>query len=98
VTTSKIHTYDAAIAPRGMLKHFLPIFGYPRVIAENTTILSNFFRRDLLGRFRGSFLGLFWVLIQPIFLFAIYFMVFGFLFAPRSAGGDAAPTGSSDRR
>ncbi len=91
VSTSKIHTYDAATAPRGMLKHFLPIIGYPRVVAENTTILANFFRRDLLGRFRGSFLGLFWVLVQPMFLFAIYFMVFGFLFAPKSEGPGAAP-------
>ena len=73
------------MAPRGMLRHVLPIVGYPAVVAQNTTLLANFFRRDLLGRFRGSFLGIFWVLIQPIFLFAIYFFVFGYLFAPRIA-------------
>ena len=66
-----------------MFKHILPIFGYPAVIAQNTTLLANFFRRDLLGRFRGSFLGLFWVLLQPMFLFAIYYFVFGYLFAAR---------------
>jgi lipopolysaccharide transport system permease protein len=87
VTTPEIHSYDAVTAPRGMLKHIFPILGYPKVIASNTEILANFFRRDLLGRFRGSFLGIFWVLIQPIFMFAIYFFVFGYLFAPRMAPG-----------
>ena len=73
-----------------MLRHVLPLFGYPKVIAGNTTLIANFFRRDLMGRFRGSFLGLFWVLVQPIFMFAIYFMVFGFLFAPKGQSGMAS--------
>ena len=90
VTTSELHTYDAATNPRGILRHLAPLLGYPGVIAGNTTLLANFFRRDLLGRFRGSFLGLFWVLVQPIFLFAIYFMVFGFLFAPKGQTGSAS--------
>lgn len=73
-----------------MLRHLVPLFGYPGVMASNTTLLGNFFRRDFLGRFRGSFLGVFWVLVQPIFLFAIYFMVFGFLFAPKGQTGAAS--------
>ncbi|MCA8958076.1 MAG: ABC transporter permease [Planctomycetes bacterium] len=85
--TARDHSYDAATATRGMLRHAVPLFGYPGVIASHTTILANFFRRDLLGRFRGSFLGVFWVLVQPIFLFAIYFFVFGFLFAHRAMTG-----------
>ncbi len=38
-----------------------------------------------MSRFHGSVMGIFWVLVQPIFLFAIYFAVFGVLF---SRGGD----------
>jgi len=91
VTTPELlHTYDAATNPKGILRHLTPLIGYPGVIASNTTLIANFFRRDLLGRFRGSFLGLFWVLVQPIFLFAIYFMVFGFLFAPKGQTGAAS--------
>jgi len=73
-----------------MLRHLSPLFGYPWVVAAHTTLIANFFRRDLMGRFRGSFLGMFWVLVQPIFMFAIYFMVFGFLFAPKGQTGSAS--------
>lgn len=87
-STSPEHVegFDAATAPKGMARHLAPLLGYPGVIWGNRTLLGNFFRRDLLGRFRGSFLGILWVLIQPLFLFAIYFFVFGFLFAPQRSG------------
>jgi lipopolysaccharide transport system permease protein len=81
------HGYDASTAPKGMLRHVKPILGYPGVIARNTTLLANFLRRDLFGRFRGSLLGIVWVLLQPLFLFAIYFFVFGYLFAARTQTG-----------
>ena len=75
-----IQTYSAEDAPRGVLRHLLPVFGYPSVIVRYRWLIAHFFRRELLGRFRGSALGIFWVLVQPLFLFAIYFMVFGLLF------------------
>ena len=28
-------THDAATAPRGLLRHVLPIFGYPKMIWQN---------------------------------------------------------------
>jgi len=85
VTTTPIHTYSAATARRGILNHVLPLLGYPGVMARNSGLIWNFFRRELLGRFRGSLLGIFWVLVQPIFLFAIFFLVFGFIFTPPRA-------------
>lgn len=87
MTSTPIQHYSAAAAKRGILHHVLPVLGYPGVMARNGGLIWNFFRRELLGRFRGSLLGIFWVLVQPIFLFAIFFLVFGFLFAPRGASG-----------
>jgi lipopolysaccharide transport system permease protein len=34
-------------------------------------------RRDILGRYRGSFGGSFWTIINPLLLMATYFVVFG---------------------
>ncbi len=88
VTATPVHHYSAEAAKRGILHHVHPVLGYPGVMVDNSGLIWNFFRRELLGRFRGSLLGIFWVLVQPIFLFAIFFLVFGFIFAhPRGPGG-----------
>lgn len=63
---------------------------YPRRIWRHHLLVQNFFRRELFGRFRGSVLGVFWVLIQPIFLFSIYFFVFAFMFSTKF-GGSTGP-------
>ncbi|HEX5052808.1 MAG TPA: ABC transporter permease [Planctomycetota bacterium] len=73
-------TYSAETARHGLLANLLPVVGYPLDMWRHRYIIGNFFRRELLGRFRGSALGLFWVLVHPIFLFVIYYLVFGYLF------------------
>jgi len=70
-------TYDAATAPRGTLRHLRSLLGYPALVWHNRYMVQNFLRRDLLGRVHGSFLGIWWILLQPLFLFTIYFLVFG---------------------
>jgi lipopolysaccharide transport system permease protein len=92
VTTTPIHHYSAEAARHGILHHVYPVLGYPGVMVKNGGLVWNFFRRELLGRFRGSLLGIFWVLVQPIFLFAIFFLVFGFIFAhPRGPDAGGGP-------
>lgn len=47
--------------------------------------------RDVLGKYRGSWLGLFWALLTPLLLLLIYVFVFGHIFQarwPRSEGVD----------
>lgn len=80
---STVRHYDAATAPRGILRHLPPITGYPALMWQNRYLIHNFFRRELLGRFRGTLLGVFWVLVHPIFMFAVYYVVFGMLFSSR---------------
>jgi lipopolysaccharide transport system permease protein len=40
-------------------------------------------KRDVIGRYRGSFLGLIWSFINPLIMLAIYTFVFGFIFQAR---------------
>ena len=44
--------------------------------------------RELKARYRGSILGFFWSLVQPLLLLAVYTFVFSVVFQPRSAGAD----------
>jgi len=69
-----------------MLRHMLAVVDYPGQIWRHRYLVANFFRRELLGRFRGSMLGMVWVLIHPLFLFAIYYLVFGYLFGNVKTG------------
>ena len=42
-------------------------------------LFMNIFRRELHGKYRGSVLGLFWTLINPLALMAVYTLVFSVL-------------------
>ncbi|HMO58892.1 MAG TPA: ABC transporter permease [Roseiflexaceae bacterium] len=46
-------------------------------------LIAQFTRREIEGRYRGSFLGLFWSLAQPLFMLAIYTIIFGVVFRSR---------------
>ena len=88
---SYVRTYDTETELRGVLRHVLPLFGYPALVWSNRFMINNFFRRELLGRWHGSFLGAGWMLAQPLFLFVVYYLVFGILF-----GGRWTPEGLPD--
>ena len=47
-------------------------------------LFANLFRRDLQKRYKGSLLGVLWVLLPPLILLAIYFLVFNVLWAVTS--------------
>ena len=40
-------------------------------------------KRDVLVRYRGSFLGIFWSLLRPLFMLLVYTVVFGYIFESR---------------
>ncbi|MCA8943107.1 MAG: ABC transporter permease [Planctomycetes bacterium] len=79
--------YSAETANTSLLHYAARTPEYARTLRERRSLLWNFVHRDLLGRFKGSLFGVFWVLIQPIFLFVVYFAIFGILFAPRLEEG-----------
>ncbi|PIE22454.1 MAG: hypothetical protein CSA62_12015 [Planctomycetota bacterium] len=81
------HGYDA-VRDRPRLRRFLvEALAYPQLVWQDRSLVRNFYRRELLGRFRGSIFGLLWVLIHPIFLFATYYLVFGVMFNQRAPNG-----------
>jgi ABC-type polysaccharide/polyol phosphate export permease len=45
-------------------------------------------RRELDARYRASFLGFFWSLLNPLLLLAVYAVVFTYIFSPRFPGGE----------
>jgi len=57
--------------------------GYPWLtIWRNRALIRVMVRRDILGRYRGSFGGAFWTVFNPLLLILTYFFVFGFVLNP----------------
>ncbi len=53
-------------------------FSYPALtVWRNRRLIRTMVRRDILGRYRGSFGGSLWTLINPLLLMGTYFFVFG---------------------
>jgi len=62
-------------------------FTYPVLtIWRNRGLIRVMVRRDILGRYRGSFAGVFWTLINPVLLMLTYFFVFGVVLRTRFPG------------
>jgi lipopolysaccharide transport system permease protein len=43
-------------------------------------LFSNLFRRDFHAKYKGSLLGVFWSLLNPLVLLGVYLLVFGVIF------------------
>jgi len=57
-----------------------------RAVWRNRSLIGSLVRRDLAGRYRGSFGGPFWALLNPLLLLLTYFFVFGVVLEARFAG------------
>ncbi len=62
-------------------------FTYPFLtIWRNRSLIRVMVRRDILGRYRGSFGGAFWTVMNPLLLMLTYFYVFGVILKSRFPG------------
>jgi lipopolysaccharide transport system permease protein len=52
-------------------------------IWRNRSLIRSMVRRDILGRYRGSFGGMFWTVLSPLLLMVTYFFVFGVVLQAR---------------
>lgn len=50
---------------------------------RNRGLIRNLVHREVMGRYKGSMLGIFWSLVTPVFLLAVYTFVFSFVFKAR---------------
>lgn len=62
-----------------------------RTIRNNGSLMRSMVRRDILGRYRGSFGGWFWTVLNPLLLMSTYFFVFGVVLKSKLPG-DASPS------
>jgi lipopolysaccharide transport system permease protein len=61
------------------------------LVWRHRTLVAVLVRRELDARYRASFLGFFWSLLNPLLLLAVYAVVFTYIFSPRFPGGNPYP-------
>lgn len=54
-----------------------------RHLSRHGALIHQFTKRDVLGRYRGSYLGVFWSLLRPLCMLAVFGVVFGYIFQSR---------------
>ena len=54
-------------------------------------LFGNLFRRDLQAKYRGSALGVFWTVVNPLMLMGVYLLVFGVVWKSPFANGGHYP-------
>jgi lipopolysaccharide transport system permease protein len=68
--------------PESVLRYLNPI-KMVRNLWHHRDLIRQFTRREIEGRYKGSFLGLFWSFVNPLVLLLIYTFVFGVVFKAR---------------
>lgn len=59
---------------------------------RNSGLISASIKREVIGRYKGSIMGLMWTFINPIIMLAIYTFVFSVVFKARWNTGSASRT------
>lgn len=52
-------------------------------IWKNFNLIKTLVKREVIGRYRGSLLGILWSFLNPLFMLAVYTFVFGVIFKSR---------------
>ncbi|MBA1232871.1 ABC transporter permease [Pseudomonas viridiflava] len=59
---------------------------------RNRQLISALVKREVVGRYRGSFVGILWSFLNPIFMLAVYTFVFSIVFKARWGTGSDSKT------
>ncbi|SJN02397.1 Lipid carrier : UDP-N-acetylgalactosaminyltransferase / Alpha-1,3-N-acetylgalactosamine transferase PglA; Putative glycosyltransferase [Klebsiella pneumoniae] len=65
-----------------------------KIIIQKRELIWQMSKRDVMGRYKGSFLGLAWSLFNPILMLTVYTFVFSVIF--KSRWGSSPDTGHAD--
>ena len=65
-----------------LVKLFNQLIGI-KIILENRDLLFQLVKRNIAARYKGSVLGLFWSLVQPLMMLTVYTFVFSVIFKGR---------------
>jgi lipopolysaccharide transport system permease protein len=83
VTAPRVST-AAALRRKRAIRSVGRAFTLPlQSVWANRGLIRVMVRRDILGRYRGSFAGAFWTVINPLLLMLTYFFVFGMVLRTR---------------
>ncbi|SDP58533.1 lipopolysaccharide transport system permease protein [Desulforhopalus singaporensis] len=59
---------------------------------RNRYLIKKTIQREVVGRYRGSFLGVFWSFFTPLLMLSVYTFVFSVVFKARWGGGGESKT------
>jgi lipopolysaccharide transport system permease protein len=59
---------------------------------HNRQLIVQMTKREIVGRYKGSALGLVWSFLTPVFMLAVYTFVFSVVFKARWGGGEESKT------
>lgn len=59
---------------------------------RNRDLIAALIKREVVGKYRGSFLGIVWSFFHPLFMLAVYTFVFSVVFQARWSGGSESKT------
>ncbi|KGM55112.1 sugar ABC transporter permease [Lysobacter daejeonensis GH1-9] len=66
--------------------------GLVRSLRDNRELIVALTRREVVGRYRGSVIGLAWSFLYPLLMLAVYTFVFSVVFKARWPGGQGSKT------
>lgn len=61
-------------------------------LLRNRELTLAFTKREIIGRYRGSILGILWSLLHPLFMLGVYTFVFSVVFKARWGGMEGSQT------
>lgn len=61
---------------------------FVRSVVRHAQLIVELVKREVTGRYRGSFLGLLWSFFYPVLMLVVYTFVFSVVFKARWQGGD----------
>lgn len=59
---------------------------------RNRSMIGALVQREVVGRYRGSFMGILWSFFNPVFMLVVYTFVFSVVFKARWSGGSDSKT------
>ncbi len=74
--------HNFSIAPAGLITS----------LWANRNLLAGLIRREIVGRYKGSVLGILWSLFNPVLMLAVYTFFFSVIFQVRWLGGSGSKT------
>lgn len=59
-------------------------------VLSHRTLIIDLIKREIIGKYRGSMMGVFWSFFHPVLMLTVYTFVFSVVFKARWAGGNGS--------